>query len=653
MRADFGYDPTRLSSLRTSTDAAVAALRSISSSDPSAQSAIDAAGRMVSVLENVWMPAIQAVRNSSALTSGTGYGFAGADAGDRPRGWWFRIADSGMCGSLEILFPGDDDISGEDIAAEIDDILGQQASGEQFSRLSILGRALSEIARDRELSADFLVAIGPDGLQDLYTRLFMLGAAYPHELRHPDRPWDQPRLIGTDLARTIGEPLNLVVSAGASRAEGRRVVSAAIAELSDARDAWEAAGLAGLVRVEGLPPSLAHEVFDAVSVLEHDTFARSFQDWNNTMYPELEWDYEELRLFAIANNPVLIHDLIHDHDRFVDGGDALLRELIESKGNYWRTEVDIAESLGKIFGHIIEFTPTSELVERRLDGGPAGTGVLFDLVDILLEADLKVTGLPVLAALGSFLPEIVGATPGSATPYTPQEVRAVLEDLFQDLSPAETDEALAIIVSSAIAQVPTTITSADFDGTEPAGIAVGDLLDALFGPAVGALDDVVDDKERQAAFWRSALDDAFGLIPLPGPSIAKTAIKQGVSAIIDGVVAGPDGHGAEVAAAQEALITNTVAALWADPTINAEVVEQALGDWDRTATLLGGDADDRRGGHELSDSEVERIRRALVRARNDGSRLDAEVFVKLPQIIDLVESLEDELTLSPERRRSD
>ncbi len=97
-------------------------------------------------------------------------------------------------------------------------------------------------------------------------------------------------------------------------------------------------------------------------------------------------------------------------------------------------------------------------------------------------------------------------------------------------------------MSSAIAQVPVTITSADFDGTEPAGIAVGDLLDWLFGPAVGALDDVVGDKEQQAAFWRAALNDAFGLIPLPGSSIAKFAIKRGVRVIIDGVVTGPDGH---------------------------------------------------------------------------------------------------------------
>ena len=64
---------------------------------------------------------------------------------------------------------------------------------------------------------------------------------------------------------------------------------------------------------------------------------------------------------------------------------------------------------------------------------------------------------------------------------------------------------------------------------------------------------------------------------------------------------GPDGYASEVASAQEALIANTVTALYADPAINAEVVDQALSDWTRTAILLGGDANDRRGGHELSD----------------------------------------------------
>ena len=364
-------------------------------------------------------------------------------------------------------------------------------------------------------------------MQEIYTQLFQLGLAYPHALHNPEQPWDQTRLIGNNLALTIGDPFNLVVAAGATQPGGARVVSEAISGLADARSAWEAAGLAGLARVQGLPARLGRELFDAITELEHDAFARGYLDLDNSLYPELEWDYSDLQLFAISNNPVLVHDLIHDHDGFVEGGEELLRDLVESRGSSWRTKGDIAVALGKIFGHIIEFTPASDLIERRPDGGPAGTGVIFDLVDILLEEDLKVSGIHVLEAIGPFLPEIMGSIPGSSSPYTPQQVRSILKDLFNDLSPAETEVALAVIVASAIAKVPLTITTADFDGTEPPGIAVGDLLDSLFGPAVGALDDVVGDKEKQAAFWRAALNDAFGLIPLPGSSIARVRDQEG------------------------------------------------------------------------------------------------------------------------------
>jgi len=646
-RADFGYDPIRMTALHTETRSAVTALRAISSSDPSAQRAVAAVNRLRSTLEVEWLPAIRAVRSSTALSGDVAAHALGGDDADffgRFRVPVFQVGDP-----LSALFPGDDDVTAEEIAAKIAEILGQQPSGRQFIDLGILGRALAEIAEGPELSADFLEEIGPDGLQEIYTQLFRLGLAYPYALTNPESPDDQTRLIGNDLALTIGDSFNLVVAAGAKRPAGRRVVSEAIAELADAGNAWEAAGLGGLARVEGLPPGLARELFDAVTDLGHEAFALDLNDRNNSVYPELEWDYQDLQLFVIARNPILVHDLIHDHDGFVDGGERLLRDLVGSKASYWRTEDDIAAALGRIFGHVIEFTAASDLIERRPDGGPDGAGVLFDLVDILLEEDLKVSGIHVLQALGPFLPEIVGAIPGSATPYTPQQVRSILKDLFQDLSPTETEAALVVIVASSIAKVPLTITSADFDGTEPAGIAVGDLLDSLFGPAVGALDDVVDDKETQVAFWRAALNAAFGLIPLPGSSLAKFAIRKGVREIIDGLIPGTNGHGSEVAGAQEALIANTVTALHTDPAINTEVVVQALGDWERTAKLLGGDANDRRGGHELSDTEIERIRRALVDAEEHGTSVPADVFVRLPQIVDLVESLEDELTLSPER----
>ena len=69
-RADFGYDPIRMTTLDTNTGSAVTALRAISSSDPSAQRAIAAVNRLRSTLEVGWLPAIRAIRSSTALSGG-------------------------------------------------------------------------------------------------------------------------------------------------------------------------------------------------------------------------------------------------------------------------------------------------------------------------------------------------------------------------------------------------------------------------------------------------------------------------------------------------------------------------------------------------------------------------------------------------------
>ena len=651
-RAELGYDPGRVVAVDNKTSAAIVALRSITSVDPSAQTAMSAVRGLLTTLETGWVPAIQAVRASDALTGGGAV--SGLGGGGSGPSWGFdALHIGGFCplDPLAALFPGDDDITAADIVAKIDESLGQRPSREQFSDLVTLGRALDEIAEDPDLAAEVLAELGPEGLQNVYTELFMLGLAYPFVPDNPDDASDR-RMIGGHLDLTVGNPFNRLVAAGSSSPDGRRVIGETIDLAADADNAWDLAALGGLVRVEGLPPNLARRLFEAVDQLDPYMFT-SFMDRDNSMYPELEYDVADLRLFVIANNPILIHDLIHDHGEFVDGGEELLAELIESNGYYWRTDQEIGELLSKIFGHIIEFTPDSQLIERRTDGGPGSTGVVFDLVDLLLDNDLKVPGHHVLAAIGPHLPEIIGSVPGSSSPYSAQDVRAILEDLFEDLSPAQTEEALQIIVASAIAKVPITITSADFDGTEPAGIAVGDLLDSLFGPVVGALDDIVKDDEEQAAFWRAAINDAFGLIPIPGSSVAKFAIKRGVREIVDALPLERDSPDAAVDAAQQALIENTVTVLYADPAINAQVVEQALADWDRTAILLGGEpGESTPGGHELNRVEVDRIRRELEHARDNGTLVDPDVFVRLPQIVDLVEELQDELTLSPARNQS-
>ena len=92
------------------------------------------------------------------------------------------------------------------------------------------------------------------------------------------------------------------------------------------------------------------------------------------MYPEIEWDFADLRLFVIGNNPILIHDLIHDHHGFVDGGEELLGDLVETKGFYWRTDEEIGKLLGKVFSHIVEFTAAADLVNALSNGRPGTTG---------------------------------------------------------------------------------------------------------------------------------------------------------------------------------------------------------------------------------------------------------------------------------------
>lgn len=652
---ELGYDAARMSALDTKAQAAITALRAITSSDPSARRAIGAVDALRSTLETRWMPAIRAIRSSDALTGG--FTTAALGGGAKAWGGGGPHDELNYCpfDALAMLFPGDDDVTAEDIATEIDEILRMAPSQEQFAKLNLLGRAFEQIADDADLAAAVIEELGSEGLRNAYTELFMLGLEYPHDIHR-----DGSRVIGDDIATTIGTPFNLVVGAATERPEGRRVVARAIDELADADDAWDVAAVAGLARVEGLGPNLARSLLEVIEDLDPTQFHAGWGDLDNTMYPEIEWDFTDLRLFVIANNPVLIHDLIHDHHDFVDGGEEQLRDLIETNGYYWRTDEAIGELLGKVFAHIIEHTPPDELVHSLPSGRPATTGVIFDLVDLLLEQDLKVPGHHVLAAIGPLLPEVMGAVPGSSRRYSPDELRSILKDLFEDLSSSQVEEAMAIIITAAVDEAPISITSADFSGPFPAGNPVGDYLDAIFGPASGALDDVIDDRNKQAEMWRSVLTDAFGLIPLPGSTVVKFAIKRGVNEIINGTINHDRANGRDRSAldeAQQQLIENTIVVLYDDPAISAQVVDNALADWEDTAIALGGDLDDVRnqggGGQRTSAAEVERIRRELLDAQRNGTPIPADIFMQMPQIQDLVNQLEDELILSPERARGD
>ena len=86
---ELGDDAARMTALDTKAQAAITALRAITSSDPSAQRAIGAVNALRSMLETGWMPAIRAICSSDALTGGFTTAALGGGAhawGGRPSG---------------------------------------------------------------------------------------------------------------------------------------------------------------------------------------------------------------------------------------------------------------------------------------------------------------------------------------------------------------------------------------------------------------------------------------------------------------------------------------------------------------------------------------------------------------------------------------
>lgn len=642
-----GYESARMATLESHTSTSITALSSITSTDPAAWTAITAVRGLQSTLENQFLPMVSMIRATDPLRAGGALGWGGDE------GTWEYIFGTGTVHfvpfeGLDALFPGDDDVTAKEIVERMNEILERGPGEEQLTELAVLGDALDEIAQDEELSESVLLELRSDGVHGVYEQLFMLGLTYPMNETLGTTEYDPAQSIGFDLTDVIGDPFNQVVSAGAQRPAGEQIVIDAIDLAANASTAWGAAAFAGLARANKLPDDVAVHLLDTVQNVGYLGYANGIQDLDNSLYPDLEYDVDALELTAIGNNPILIEELIFGPDGFVPGGEELLADLLETNGYSDATDTDIGDSLGSIFEHIVASTPPDELVERDRDGTPSNTGVVFDLIDLVLDNDLKVPGLAIMEAIGPFLPEIMGSIPGTESKYTPTEVRSILKDLFEDLSPSQVEAALTIVVDTTLAKLPLTITSVDFNGGSPAGIAVGDMLDQLFGPVAGSLRDVVKDEEERAAFWRSAANDAFGLIPIPGNALAKLVIKKGVRSIIDGTGGSDGSTDAAVAAAQAALIANTVVILWADPDINAQVVQTALADWEDTKILLGGDPGER-GGQELNDARIEEIHRALIEARDNGGHLNPDAFVDLPQIVDLIEEVSDETTLSPER----
>ena len=194
-----GYEPSQMTNLAWRTTEAIASLAAISSNDPAAGGAVIAVRGLQSTLESRWVPAASAVRSVDPL--GRTSAFTGPD--DRS-GTWTYVGGTGVVfvpfAGLEALFPGDDDITAEDVVAKIEEILEDDPSEQQLLELAMLGRALDEIATDTLLSEAVLVELGADGMESLYQRLFVLGAQYPINPTEGTTDFDPDHRLGTDLA---------------------------------------------------------------------------------------------------------------------------------------------------------------------------------------------------------------------------------------------------------------------------------------------------------------------------------------------------------------------------------------------------------------------------------------------------------------------
>lgn len=650
-----GYEPNRLATLDGKAADAATSLRAISSTDPAASEAIAAIRRLQSILEFSWTPAIRSIRQSTALSGGAPvFGLGG---GGRS-GSWDRGTDGpepGTCtfqpfNALSALFPGDDDVTGEEIAAKIQEILDADPSEQQVLELAALTRALEEIAMNTQLSADVIEALGPDGVTAFYARLHDLGYPYP-VLPTPDHPLLEPDLQG------VIEAFGLVVTQGVKRPGA----AAVIVEVIEIADEWPilrgVAPLAGLARVDNLPPDVADRLLEALRNLEDRDLPNDNRSPTNVAYPGLPTKTELLIAVLFGGNPDLVTRHIYGPDGFVDGGEELLGDLIETDARNDVIGTEVSEALGNVIQRIIDQTPTGALVviNDRLDQN--GEGVIFDIVQLLLDHDFKVGGLGVIEALAPFLPVLTGAYPGASTPFDPDEIGDLYFDLFNDMSAAEVEDALATILAGTLARFDDLDPSEFSGGTRP-DIELGQLLDGVLGPATAAIERTVKDEKQRMAIWEAAINQAFGLLPLPGGKLAGLAMRTAFKHVVTKVFVDNDSDGKlEAADMIDALaVEAALATIYASPEFHDEIVRTALDDWERTAGGLrttknhpGATPAD----IEARDNVIEDIKRQLEQSLEPGAPpVDYEIFLDLPEIRDIVVELRDKVTLSANGTRS-
>ncbi len=301
-----GYAPNALAILDDRAATAAASLRRITSTDPEATEAIAAVRRLQSLLELGWVPAIRTILRSGALSGSVPvFGFhdvGGGGGGDS----WTKSEDGPEPGTLTFqplnalssLFPGDDDITGEEIAELIGEILEADPSVQQLLDLGVLTNALEEIAMNTALPVEVVEALGPAGLTALYARLHDLGYPYP-VLETPDPPRLEPDLPG------VIEAFGLVVAQAIKRPGPSAVIEEVIADAGEWPILRYVAPLAGLARVDNLPDHLADQLLAALRDLEDRDLHRDTMRPTNVAYPGLPSKTESLIAVLFGGNPRL------------------------------------------------------------------------------------------------------------------------------------------------------------------------------------------------------------------------------------------------------------------------------------------------------------------------------------------------------------
>ena len=150
------YDPARVAALRERAIAVAAQLTNARSDDPAAAGAMQARRIVLSRLEDEWLPAIDRVVRSDAMTSWTS---TGADAEGAATSWWAWL--------LELVRPR----SGSELGALLVGAARRVVADGELDDIEALQRMLRADRVDDEALRAFFTDLGTDDLMALLVRL--------------------------------------------------------------------------------------------------------------------------------------------------------------------------------------------------------------------------------------------------------------------------------------------------------------------------------------------------------------------------------------------------------------------------------------------------------------------------------------------------